>query len=45
MHCSGAPPNLMSPVFQKLTRKNSLDKILSVFNVFKVLLKNEMNKV
>lgn len=31
MHCSGAPPNLMSPVLQKLTRKNSLDKILSIY--------------
>lgn len=45
MHCSGAPPNLMSPVLQKLTRKNSLDKILSVFNVFKVLLRNVTNEV
>lgn len=31
MHCSGAPPNLMSPVLQKLTWKNSLDKILSIY--------------
>lgn len=40
-----SPSQLDVSCVAKIDKKNSLDKILSVFNVFKVLLKNVMNKV